>query len=186
MSEVYGHRTTDVQHRYRDLAGSSGATAMREDERMGGYYMTAYIQELGRCITGPGILAGVLSRLRLTSRPGYIHEVEKVVPSHQLKTFRAEVQFWIDYARYRAALDLLRVFMVNSFFRCLTPDSCGVQQVYSGMYIILGDNYQSPIYCLELMMSTKAGFKLAPPTRKPSMSGCLLSSLQFFSLTLPP
>lgn len=35
-------------------------------------------------------------------------------------------------------------------------------------------------------MSTKAGFKLAPPTRKPSISACLLSSLQFFSLTLPP
>ena len=39
---------------------------------------------------------------------------------------------------------------------------------------------------LALMMSTKAGFKLAPPTRKPSMSACLASSLQFFSETLPP
>ena len=37
-----------------------------------------------------------------------------------------------------------------------------------------------------LIMSTKAGFKLAPPTRKPSMSFSLASSLQFFSLTLPP
>jgi hypothetical protein len=37
-----------------------------------------------------------------------------------------------------------------------------------------------------LMMSTNAGFKLAPPTRKPSISGCLANSLQFFSVTLPP
>jgi hypothetical protein len=36
------------------------------------------------------------------------------------------------------------------------------------------------------MMSTKAGFSEAPPTRKPSMSACLASSLQFFSLTEPP
>jgi hypothetical protein len=39
---------------------------------------------------------------------------------------------------------------------------------------------------LLLMMSTNAGFKLAPPTRKPSISGCLASSLLFFSVTLPP
>jgi len=32
----------------------------------------------------------------------------------------------------------------------------------------------------------QAGFKLAPPTRKPSISGCLASSLQFFSFTEPP
>jgi hypothetical protein len=36
------------------------------------------------------------------------------------------------------------------------------------------------------MMSTNAGFKLAPPTRKPSISGCFANSLQFFSVTLPP
>lgn len=39
---------------------------------------------------------------------------------------------------------------------------------------------------LQLMMSTKAGFRLAPPTRKPSMSGCVLRSVQFFSDTEPP
>src|SRR5690349_11419368 len=61
------------------------------------------------------------------------------------------------------------------------------------------------IQILELMMSTtvaesqklscythrwdvnlQAGFKLAPPTRNPSTSGCFARSLQFFSLTLPP
>jgi hypothetical protein len=42
------------------------------------------------------------------------------------------------------------------------------------------------IYDLALMMSTNAGFKLAPPTRKPSISFSFASSLQFFSLTLPP
>ena len=41
-------------------------------------------------------------------------------------------------------------------------------------------------YLLLLIMSTKAGFRLAPPTRNPSMSACLASSTQFFSLTLPP
>lgn len=42
------------------------------------------------------------------------------------------------------------------------------------------------VYCRQLMMSTKAGFREAPPTRKPSMSASWLSSLQFFSLTEPP
>ena len=46
-------------------------------------------------------------------------------------------------------------------------------------------NTPSP-YTLALTMSTKAGFKLAPPTRKPSMSCSFARSLQFFSLTLPP
>lgn len=32
----------------------------------------------------------------------------------------------------------------------------------------------------------QAGFKLAPPTRKPSISPSFANSLQFFSLTLPP
>ena len=32
----------------------------------------------------------------------------------------------------------------------------------------------------------QAGFKLAPPTKKPSISLCLARSLQFFSLTEPP
>lgn len=36
------------------------------------------------------------------------------------------------------------------------------------------------------MISTNAGFKLAPPTKKPSISACFANSLQFFSLTLPP
>lgn len=44
----------------------------------------------------------------------------------------------------------------------------------------------SSIYILALMMSTKAGLRLAPPTKKPSMSSALANSLQFFSLTLPP
>ena len=32
----------------------------------------------------------------------------------------------------------------------------------------------------------QAGFRLAPPTRKPSMSGCFARSPQFFSVTEPP
>jgi hypothetical protein len=35
-------------------------------------------------------------------------------------------------------------------------------------------------------MSKNAGFKLAPPTRNPSMSGCFAKSALFFSVTLPP
>lgn len=46
--------------------------------------------------------------------------------------------------------------------------------------------YAPTIYALALMMSTNAGFKLAPPTKKPSISFSLARSLQFFSLTLPP
>ncbi len=50
--------------------------------------------------------------------------------------------------------------------------------------------YQAPStthpHDLALMISTKAGFKLAPPTRNPSISPCFASSLQFFSETLPP
>ena len=34
--------------------------------------------------------------------------------------------------------------------------------------------------------NSQAGFKLAPPTKNPSMSFCFASSLQFFSLTEPP
>lgn len=33
---------------------------------------------------------------------------------------------------------------------------------------------------------SQAGFRLAPPTKNPSMSDCFAKSLQFFSLTLPP
>lgn len=32
----------------------------------------------------------------------------------------------------------------------------------------------------------QAGFRLAPPTKNPSMSDCCARSLQFFSFTLPP
>lgn len=49
---------------------------------------------------------------------------------------------------------------------------------------------RAPLPCIHawllLMISTNAGFKLAPPTRKPSISGCFASSLLFFSVTLPP
>lgn len=37
-----------------------------------------------------------------------------------------------------------------------------------------------------VQVHSQAGFKLAPPTRNPSTSGCLANSLQFFSVTLPP
>jgi hypothetical protein len=64
-------------------------------------------------------------------------------------------------------------------------------------------NLPNPLYDLALMISTtkrqsanileiestknlQAGFKLAPPTKNPSMSGCVAKSLQFFSLTEPP
>ena len=35
-------------------------------------------------------------------------------------------------------------------------------------------------------INLQAGFRLAPPTKNPSISACFASSLQFFSLTLPP
>lgn len=41
-------------------------------------------------------------------------------------------------------------------------------------------------YCVALMISTNAGFKEAPPTRKPSMSGQAPSSLQLLADTDPP
>jgi len=38
----------------------------------------------------------------------------------------------------------------------------------------------------EMLQHSQAGFKLAPPTKNPSISSCVANSLQFFSLTLPP
>lgn len=40
-------------------------------------------------------------------------------------------------------------------------------------------------YCLALMMSTNSGLREAPPTRKPSTSGWLASSLQVAPVTEP-
>lgn len=40
-------------------------------------------------------------------------------------------------------------------------------------------------YCLALMMSTNSGLREAPPTRKPSTSGWLASSLQVAPVTDP-
>lgn len=41
-------------------------------------------------------------------------------------------------------------------------------------------------HCLALMMSTNSGLREAPPTRKPSTSGWLASSLQVAPVTEPP
>lgn len=42
------------------------------------------------------------------------------------------------------------------------------------------------IYLVALTMSTNSGLRLAPPTRKPSMSGQLASSLALAAVTEPP
>jgi len=71
----------------------------------------------------------------------------------------------------------------------LSVEGCNIEMVnwgrlkyyYTQMHIFGG-----PDHCFALIMSTNAGFKLAPPTKNPSMSDCVERSLQFFSLTLPP
>ena len=42
------------------------------------------------------------------------------------------------------------------------------------------------IYCLALTICTNSGFKEAPPTKKPSMSGLAANSLQLAAVTDPP
>ena len=83
------------------------------------------------------------------------------------------------------------------YFHSLLVGSPGcIYQAPFGFYrpVVNSSRFKAPnartrkiqAYCRQLMMSTKAGFSEAPPTRKPSISASWLSSLQFFSLTEPP
>ena len=52
--------------------------------------------------------------------------------------------------------------------------------IYCHYYYIIAHNWQF------LIIPANSGFKEAPPTKKPSISYCLMSSPEFFSLTEPP
>lgn len=126
----------------------------------------------------------------------YVLEEILILCSREVFDRRARDRVLIEatdsfFSKYRSKGSGLEVFLnrpTPTLPHNLNPTSPPIPKSLMGINNI--NNYQNPVSTTTPIPASRAdlqaGFKLAPPTKKPSISACLASSLQFFSLTEPP